>query len=505
MKVVSRTEPHVTLRSAFAHPFGRRGDLRTIGTLLPYLWPKGEPQLRRRVAAAVVFLVTAKGINVAVPALYKFVVDGLAADEFGKIAAVPVMLVIAYGVARMLSQAFGELRDAVFAKVAQRAIRSAGLKTFEHLHALSLRFHLDRRTGAVSRAIERGTKGIDFLLSFMLFNILPTLLEIVLVCGILWSLFGVWYAVVTFVCIAGYVVFTVMVTEWRTKFRRRMNETDSEAHTRAIDSLLNFETVKYFGNEAHEARRFDKALRSYEQAAVKSKVTLSLLNVGQGAIIAVGLIALMLMAARDVSAGAMTVGDFVMVNSYLIQLYLPLNFLGFVYREIRQSLTDMEQMFQLLHEGPEIADGADARPLAVGGGGIVFDDVSFAYDRRRTVLADISFTVTPGETLAIVGPSGSGKSTVARLLYRFYDATGGRILIDGQDIRNVKQASVRAAIGIVPQDTVLFNDTIFYNIAYGRPGATRRRGGGSGAAGPHPRLRQPRCPMAMRPWWASAG
>jgi ATP-binding cassette subfamily B protein len=356
--------------------------------------------------------------------------------------------------------------------VAQRAIRSAGLKTFEHLHALSMRFHLDRRTGAVSRAIERGTKGIDFLLSFMLFNILPTLLEILLVCGILWALFGIWYALITFVCIAGYIAFTVLVTEWRTKFRREMNETDSEAHTKAIDSLLNFETVKYFGNEAHEGRRFDAALRRYEEAAVRSKVSLSLLNIGQGSIIAVGLIALMLMAARGVAQGTMTVGDFVMVNSYLIQLYLPLNFLGFVYREIRQSLTDMEQMFQLLQEGPEIADRPDARPLRVNGGGIAFNDVSFAYDRRRTVLDRVSFAVPAGQTLAIVGPSGSGKSTISRLLYRFYDVTGGAVAIDGQDLRGVTQSSVRAAIGIVPQDTVLFNDTIFYNIAYGRPGAT---------------------------------
>jgi ATP-binding cassette, subfamily B, heavy metal transporter len=458
-------------RRPLAEENDRPGDFRTLRTLLPYLWPAGEPGLRARVVAAVVFLVAAKGINVLVPVLYKHVVDGLAADEFGKIAVVPVFMVIAYGVARMLSQTFGELRDAVFARVAQRAIRSAGLKTFEHLHALSLRFHLDRRTGAVSRAIERGTKGIDFLLSFMLFNILPTLLEILLVCGILWALFGVWYALVTFVCIAGYIVFTVTVTEWRTKFRREMNETDSEAHTKAIDSLLNFETVKYFGNEAHEGRRFDGALRRYEVAAVRSKVTLSLLNIGQGSIIAVGLIALMLMAARGVADGTMTIGDFVMVNSYLIQLYLPLNFLGFVYREIRQSLTDMEQMFRLLHEGPEIADAPDAPPLQVGGGGIEFDDVSFAYDRRRTVLDRISFAVPPGQTLAIVGPSGSGKSTISRLLYRFYDVTGGAVRIDGQDLRGVTQASVRATIGIVPQDTVLFNDTIFYNIAYGRPGA----------------------------------
>ena len=453
-------------------PSDRPGDLRTLRTLLPYLWPRGERGLRMRVVAAVVLLVAAKGVNVIVPVFYKHVVDGLAADEFGRIAAVPVFMVIAYGVARMLSQGFGELRDAVFAKVAQRAIRTVGLRTFRHLHALSLRFHLDRRTGAVSRAIERGTKGIDFLLSFMLFNILPTLLEILLVCGILWALFGIWYAIVTFVCIGGYIAFTIIVTEWRTKFRRTMNETDSEAHTKAIDSLLNFETVKYFSNEAHEGHRFDAALRRYEEAAVRSKVSLSLLNIGQGAIIAIGLIALMLMAAGGVAKGAMSVGDFVMVNSYLIQLYLPLNFLGFVYREIRQSLTDMEQMFQLLHERAEVADSASAKALQVSGGEIDFRDVSFAYDRRRTVLDRVSFSVRQGTTLAIVGPSGAGKSTISRLLYRFYDVNGGAVTIDGEDVRSVTQASLRAAIGIVPQDTVLFNDTIFYNIAYGRPQAS---------------------------------
>lgn len=449
----------------------RHGDWGTIRALLPYLWPAGETGLRLRVVAAVIFLIAAKGISVTVPMIYKHAVDALAADEFGKVIAVPVFIVIAYGVARMLSQMFGELRDAVFAKVAQRAIRTAGLRTFEHLHGLSLRFHLDRRTGAVSRAIERGTKGIDFLLSFMLFNILPTLLEILLVCGILWWMFGVWYALVTFVCIALYIVFTVGVTEWRTKLRRQMNETDSEAHTKAIDSLLNFETVKYFGNERHEARRFDASLQRYEKAAVTSKVSLSVLNIGQGAIIAVGLIALMLMAATGVVDGRMTVGDFVMVNSYLIQLYLPLNFLGFVYREIRQSLTDMEQMFDLLRQGAEIADPPDARPLVLCGGEIVFNDVSFGYDRRRMVLEEVSFRVPAGGALAIVGASGAGKSTISRLLYRFYDVTGGVVRIDGQDVRRITQESLRAAIGIVPQDTVLFNDTIFYNIAYGRPDA----------------------------------
>jgi len=453
-------------------PSGRQGDLRTIATLLPYLWPPGERELRLRVVFAVLFLVAAKGVNVVVPIFYKNAVDLLTTGSAAQLVAVPVMLVVAYGVARVMAQAFGELRDALFAKVGQRAIRQAGLKTFEHLHRLSLRFHLDRRTGAVSRAIERGTKGIEFLLNFMLFNILPTLLEILLVCGILWSLYGIWYALVTFVCIGGYITWTLVVTEWRTKFRRLMNETDNEAHTKAVDSLLNFETVKYFGNEAHEARRFDGALRAYEAAAVKSKVSLSLLNVGQGSIIGIGLIALMLMAGNGVVAGTMTIGDFVLVNAYLVQLFMPLNFLGFVYREIKRSLTDMESMFALLDEKAEIGDRPDAKPLLANGGEIVFDDLSFAYDPRRPVLEEVSFTVPPGKTVAIVGASGAGKSTISRLLYRFYDATSGRITIDGQDIRDVTQDSLRAAIGIVPQDTVLFNDTIFYNIAYGRPGAT---------------------------------
>ncbi len=450
-----------------------RGDLSTIATLLPYLWPAGETGLRVRVVAAMVCLVAAKGINVAMPFFYKEAVDALTPDTAaGAAIAVPVALVVAYGVARLLGLAFGELRDGLFARVGQRAIRQAGLRTFEHLHRLSLRFHLDRRTGAVSRAIERGTKGIEFLLNFMLFNVLPTLLEIVLVCGVLWWLFGIWYALITFVCVGGYIAWTLLVTEWRIKFRRAMNETDNEAHTKAVDSLLNFETVKYFGNERHEARRFDTALEAYEAAAVKSKTSLALLNIGQGAIVSLGLIVLMLMAGHGVAAGTMTIGDFVMVNAYLIQLFLPLNFLGFVYREIKRSLIDMESMFALLDQAAEVEDAPGAKPLAVNGGEVVFEDVSFAYDPRRRVLDGISFRVPPGRTVAIVGASGAGKSTISRLLYRFYDVTEGRIAIDGQDIRAITQESLRAAIGIVPQDTVLFNETVYYNIAYGRPGAT---------------------------------
>lgn len=456
-------------RDEYTEPHGLKQDFRTVGTLLPYLWPKGEPELRARVVIAMIFLVLAKGANVVVPLFYKDAVDAL--GEEGAALAVPFGILVAYGVARVLAQAFGELRDAVFTRVAQRAIRQAGLKTFRHLHQLSLSFHLNRKTGRVSRAVERGTKGIEFLLRFTLFNVLPTLLEIALVCGILWGLYDIWFALVTFVTIVGYIVWTLMVTEWRIKFRRAMNETDSEASTKAIDSLLNFETVKYFNNEDHEASRFDSALRRYEDAATKSTTSLAMLNIGQGVIIALGLTAVMVMAGQGVVEGTMTVGDFVLVNAYLIQLYMPLNFLGFVYREIKQSLVDMEQMFGLLREQPGIDDAPDAKPLAVSGAEVVFDDVRFGYDPRRPILKGISFTVPSGKTVAIVGPSGSGKSTISRLLFRFYDADDGSISVDGQDVREVTQNSLRQSIGMVPQDTVLFNDTVYYNIAYARPGA----------------------------------
>jgi ATP-binding cassette subfamily B protein len=462
-----RREPSTNVR---APAQGRRNDWNTIRTLAPYLWPAGEPGLRLRVVLAMLFLAAAKGINVVVPLLYKHAVDALTARP-GMAIAVPVGILLAYGGARVLSGSFGELRDIAFARVGQRAIRAVGLQVFRHLHRLSLRFHLDRQTGGVSRAIERGTKGIEFLLQFMLFNILPTLLEIALVTGVLWSLYDGSYALITIITIALYIAYTLGVTEWRTQFRRTMNETDSDASTKAIDSLLNFETVKYFCNEEHEASRYDGALASYEAAAVKSKVTLSLLNIGQGAIIAIGLTAIMAKAAAGVVDGSMTLGDFVLVNTYLVQLYLPLNFLGFVYREIKQSLTDMESMFRLLREHAEIKDGADARPLVTTGGEVRFDDVRFAYDPEREILKGVSFVVPAGRTVAIVGPSGAGKSTLSRLLFRFYDITGGSITIDGQDVRAVTQDSLRAAIGIVPQDTVLFNDSIRYNIAYGRPGA----------------------------------
>jgi ATP-binding cassette subfamily B protein len=442
-----------------------------LKTLSHYLWPEGELELKARVVLSLALLVAAKIANVYVPFLFKDAVDILN-GEAGMAVALPLGLLVGYGVIRVLSIAFAELRDAVFAKVGQRAIRTVALKTFRHIHALSLRFHLDRQTGGLTRSIERGTKGIDFLLNFMLFSILPTLLEILLVCGIMWSFFNVWYALVTFVTVGGYILFTIFVTEWRLKYRRRMNETDNEANTRAIDSLLNYETVKYFGNEEHEAQRYDVALANYEHAAVLSKSSLSFLNIGQSVIVGCGLIIIMVMAGNGVVAGELTVGEFAMVNIYLLQLFQPLNFLGYVYREIKQALIDMEAMFHLLDVEREVADKPGAKTLVSGKGEIVFDHVSFGYDPRREILHDVSFTVPAGHKVAIVGESGAGKSTISKLLFRFYDVNNGEIRIDGQDIRDVTQTSVRAALGIVPQDTVLFNDTIHYNIAYGRTDAS---------------------------------
>ncbi|MBO1075788.1 ABCB family ABC transporter ATP-binding protein/permease [Roseomonas marmotae] len=456
-----------------AAPSRGRGDASTLRTLAPYLWPRGEPGLRARVVIALVLMVVAKGANVLVPIVYARAVDALTPKEgVAAILAIPVALVVGYGLLRIASSWFAELRDAVFVRVQARAARVIALQVFRHLHALSLRFHLDRQTGGLSRVIERGTKGINFVLDFMVFSIVPTLLEVLLVAAILWGMFDWSFAVVTLITIGLYVAFTLVFTDWRLRFRRAMNEMDQDANTKAIDSLLNYETVKYFGNERHEERRYDSSLARYEGAYVRSEVTLNYLNMGQAAIIAIGLTAVMLMAARGVQAGSMTVGDFVLVNTYLIQLYLPLNFLGFVYRELKQGLTDMEAMFTLMREPQEVADAPDAIPLPPGPGALELENVRFGYRPDRIILKGVTVSVPPGRTLAIVGPTGAGKSTISRLLFRFYDVQGGAIRIDGHDIRGVTQESLRAAIGVVPQDTVLFNDTIGYNIAYGRPGAT---------------------------------
>ncbi len=456
-----------------------RSGLQTIATLLPYLWPKGDWNSHARVIAATVFLILAKVATVYVPVVYSRAVDALAPKGAEGMLAVPLALIVSYGLLRVASSGFAELRDAVFANVQQRTVRRVALRTFEHMHRLSMRFHLDRQTGGLSRAIERGTAGIESVLRLAVFNIIPTLLEVAMVTVILWQLFDWRYAALTLAAVALYITFTLLFTNWRVKFRRRMNESDSDAQSKAVDSLLNYETVKYFGNEAHEAHRFDEALGRYERAAVKSQVTLNMLNLGQASIIAAGLAVVMLMAADGVKSGEFSVGRFVLVNTYLMQLYQPLNFLGFVYREIKQGLVDMEQMFRLLSAHEEIADRAGAVKLASAATAaeraaeVVFEDVQFGYQPDRTILKGVSFRVAPGKSLAIVGPTGAGKSTISRLLFRFYDVTGGRVLVDGHDIRDLKQDSLRAAIGVVPQDTVLFNDTIRYNIAYGRPGATQ--------------------------------
>ncbi len=443
-----------------------RADWQAIRSLLPYLL-----EFKWRVIIALSLLVLSKLANVSVPLVLKEIIDSL--DSSHAVLAVPVALVVAYGLLRLFSTLFGEMRDAVFAKVTQRAIRRVALQVFEHLHSLSLRFHLDKQTGGVSRDIERGTRGIGFLLNFMLFNILPTLLEIGLVAAILFAKYNIWFAVITFVTLIIYIIFTLFITEWRMVVRRSMNDLDSKANSRAIDSLLNYETVKYFGNERYEARRYDENMQRWEVAAVRNTTSLALLNAGQSFIIAIGITSLMLLAASEVAQGILTVGDLVLINVFMIQLYMPLHFLGFVYREIRHALADMEKMFGLMHEHREIADAPDAPALIVDKAEVRFEQVSFGYASDRQILFDVDFGIPAGKTVAVVGSSGAGKSTLSRLLFRFYDVLDGRILINGQDIRAVTQLSLRAAIGIVPQDTVLFNDTIYYNIAYGSPEASR--------------------------------
>jgi len=443
-----------------------RSDWQTLRSLIPYLM-----EFKGRVIIAMTLLIFSKLANVSVPLMLKGIIDAL--DKTQAILLVPVFFVIAYGALRLLSTLFGELRDGVFAKVTQRAIRRVALQVFEHLHSLSLRFHLERQTGGVSRDIERGTRGIGFLLNFTLFNILPTLLEIGLVAIILLSKYEAKFALITFITLVIYIAFTLFITEWRMGVRRTMNDLDSKANTKAIDSLLNYETVKYFGNEQYEANRYDRSMERWETAAVKNQTSLAWLNAGQSTIIAIGITILMMMASNEVVEGRMTVGDLVLINAFLIQLYMPLHFLGFVYREIRHALADMEKMFSLLHEHREVSDATDAAKLQVDDGAVRFEQVNFGYASDRQILFDVSFDIPPGHKVAVVGSSGAGKSTLSRLLFRFYDISQGSIKLNGQDIRSVTQTSLRAAIGIVPQDTVLFNDTIYYNIAYGWPDASR--------------------------------
>ena len=448
-------------------PGAPRGEWQTIGVLLPYLL-----QYKWRVFFALACLILAKVANVAVPIVLKDIVDAVTANPALAVIAAPIGLVVAYGLLRVLSTLFTELREVIFARVTQQAVRRIALKVFEHLHALSLRFHLDRQTGGLTRDIERGTRGVSSLVSFTLYSILPTIIEVLMVLTWLILHYEIWFAVITVVALFLYVVYTFAVTEWRTNFRRAMNDLDSKANTRAVDSLLNYETVKYFNNEKFESQRYDQSMERWQEAAIKSQSSLSVLNVGQALIISVAVTLMVWRATVGVVNGTMTIGDLVLVNAFMIQLYIPLNFLGVLYREIKQSLADMERMFGLMAENREVDDAPNAQPLRVHEGEVRFEQVSFAYEPARSILRDISFVLPAGKTTAVVGSSGAGKSTLSRLLYRFYDIGEGAVRIDGQEIRSVTQASLRASIGIVPQDTVLFNDTLEYNIRYGRPDAS---------------------------------
>jgi ATP-binding cassette subfamily B protein len=445
--------------------------LRPLWMLLPYLWPKGRPDLRVRVVVSLVCLAAAIAATAAFPVIMGWITNALAVKPAQIALMTALGLIGGYVIARILMQAFAQLRDGIFAKVQYHALREVGVSTFAHVHTLSLRFHLERKTGGLSRVIERGTKGIDTLLSFAIFNIFPTIFQLAIFGTIMVVKLDAWIALVTFIMVGAYVWFTFAITRWRIQFRRDMNQSDQDANTKAVDSLLNYETVKYFNNEAHETRRFDKSMEKYSRASIQAQTSLSVLNTGQAAIVSLGMGAVMVMTAMGIQAGRFSIGDFVMANAILMQLYMPLNLLGTVYREITQALVDMDAMFTLLYQPQEVKDSPDAKPIQVSGGEICFDNVVFCYDPDRVILKGISFTVPAGKTVAVVGPSGAGKSTISRILYRFYDIKAGSVKIDGQDLRDVTQASLRAAIGIVPQDTVLFNDTIRYNIAYGRIGA----------------------------------
>jgi ATP-binding cassette subfamily B protein len=445
---------------------------RLLKFLLPYLWPKDNPKLRYYLVIAFAFMVISKVSITLVPLAYKAMIDALS-GETAKMLAIPLGLILAYGVARIGGALFEELRNVMFVHVSQNATRLLGLRVFRQLHALSLRFHLERQTGGLSLSIERGTQAVATVLSRLLFSIFPILFEITLVAVIMWHLLSGWFALAILATVGCYILFTVMAVSWRSRFRRELNQANADANTKSIDSLLNYETVKYFGNEDFEAERFNMSRRLYEYAAIKNQFSFTALNLGQTAIISIGLIVMMAMAAQGIVQGRLTIGDFVLVNAYLLQLYQPLNFFGFIYAEVRQALIDMENMFDLLQEEQEIVDRPDAKALQLTAGEVSFDSVSFGYDTRRPILKNVSFTIPAGNTVAVVGASGAGKSTLSRLLFRFYDVSGGSVSIDGQDIRSLKQASLRAAIGIVPQDTVLFNDTLGYNIGYGKTGSSQ--------------------------------